>query len=231
MFERTGPIDTGGRVRRPRPGLTTGAVVSAGRRVIERDGLDGLTMRAVATELSTAPTSLYRHVADREALLLAILEQIAAGLPVEVPGDTPYARLLRRLLDAHDYMADHVWVLHILIRGELVAETALAFNDACLADFLAAGLGPGEAMAAFRTCWHLTQGELLNQYPLQPPREPSQRCLAFAAVDPRRLPALAACLAHTPGPHAPRDEFPHALATLLTALLPPAPPPGQPRVR
>ncbi|MGA5701797.1 TetR/AcrR family transcriptional regulator [Peterkaempfera bronchialis] len=221
MFERTGPVEPGrGRLRgRPRPGLTTGGVVAAGRRVIERDGLDALTMRAVAAELGTAPTSLYRHVTDRDALLLAILEQIAAGLPVEVPGGTPRARLLRRLLDAHAYMADHVWVLHILIRGEMVAERALAFNDACLADFLAAGLAPRSALAAFRTCWQLVLGELFDQHPLAPPREPNQRQRAFASADPVRLPALARCVPHIPDAATRHDEFTRNLGALLTSLL------------
>ncbi|MET9399865.1 helix-turn-helix domain-containing protein [Kitasatospora sp. NPDC002965] len=183
--------------KRPRPGLTTAGVVAAGRRVIERDGIDALTMRAVATELGTAPASLYRHVTDREALLLAVLEEIAEGLPVGVSGAGPEARLLRRLVDAHDYMAGHAWVLHILIRGELVAENALPFNDACLADLMAAGLPPGRAMPAFRSCWQLVLGELLSEHPVSPPREPSQRRAAYEGADATRLPALGRVLAET----------------------------------
>ncbi|MFI9331740.1 TetR/AcrR family transcriptional regulator [Kitasatospora sp. NPDC052868] len=206
--------------RRPRPGLTTAGVVAAGRRVIERDGIELLTMRSVATELGTAPASLYRHVVDRDALLLAVLEQIAEGLPVEVPGTGPRDRLLRRLLDAHTYMAGHAWVLHILIRGELVAENALAFTDACLADLLAAGLSPARAAAAFRSCWQLVLGELLSEHPVSPPREPNQRRTAFAAVDPARLPALARVLSDTPyaRPGGRCDELPAALAALIDGL-------------
>lgn len=181
--------------KRPRPGLTTAGVVAAGRRVIERDGIDALTMRAVATELGTAPASLYRHVTDREALLIAVLEQIADGLPVDVPGAGPRERLLRRLLGAHDYMAGHAWVLHILIRGELVARNALAFNDACLADLMAAGLPPERALTAFRACWHLVLGELLSEHPVSPPREPSQRRTVIESADRERLPALGRVLA------------------------------------
>ncbi|MFD5556768.1 TetR/AcrR family transcriptional regulator [Streptomyces sp. NPDC127068] len=176
--------------RHPRPGLTTASVVTAGRQLIERDGLDALTMRAVARELGTAATSLYRHVADRDALLLLILEQIAEGLPVEVPGDTPRERLLGRLVAAHDYLAGHVWVLHILIRGDLVAETAFSFVDACFADFLEAGLSPEETRDAYWACWHLMLGELLAQHPLVPPPEPSQRTRAVDEADDGRLPAF-----------------------------------------
>ncbi|MFJ9948739.1 TetR/AcrR family transcriptional regulator [Kitasatospora sp. NPDC091207] len=195
-------------------------MVTAGRTVIERDGIEALTMRAVATELGTAPASLYRHVADREALLLAVLEQIAEGLPVDVPGAEPTARLLRRLVGAHDYLAGQAWVPHILIRGELVAENAFAFSDACLADLAAAGLPPARAMPAYRACWQLVLGELLSEHPVRPPREPNQRRGAFAAVDADRLPALARVLAELgysePGTHCAELEV--ALRALIDGL-------------
>ncbi|MFF3112904.1 TetR/AcrR family transcriptional regulator [Kitasatospora sp. NPDC057904] len=196
-------------------------MVAAGRRVIERDGIDALTMRAVAAELGTAAASLYRHVADRDTLLLAVLEEIAAGLPVDVPGAEPTARLLRRLLGAHDYMAGHAWVLHVLIRGELVAENALPFNDACLADLLAAGLPPARAASAFRSCWQLVLGELLSEHPVSPPRRPNQRAAAFAAADPQALPALARVHAEVPdrGPGTRCADLQAALAALITGLI------------
>lgn len=220
-MQEPAPVATTGRYgrRRPRPGLTTAAIVSAGRRVIERDGLDALTMRTVAAELGTAATSLYRHVADRDALLRAIQEQVAAGLPVDVPGRSPHRRLHRRLVAAHDHMARHVWVLHILVRGELVAENAFPFIDACLADFLRAGLDPRQAMAAFRACWHLTVGELLDRHPLRPPGEPTQLQQTLARLDLTRLPSLARVIEQTPHRHH-RDEFAHAMDRLLSALLP-----------
>ncbi|MFE7519579.1 TetR/AcrR family transcriptional regulator [Streptomyces halstedii] len=201
----------------PRPGLTPEAIARAGRDLIEREGLDALTMRAVAAELGTAATSLYRHVADRDALLVAILEDIASRLPVEVPGRTPGERLFNRLLTAHDYMAAHVWVLHILIRGDLVARNALPFSDACLADFLAAGLDPRRASTAYRACWHLTIGELLDEHPLTPPRQPSQRERTMEGADPAELPALTRvrALDRREG----HDDYPASLAALLSAFL------------
>jgi AcrR family transcriptional regulator len=205
------------RSRHGRPELSAAAVAEAGRRIIERDGLDALSMRAVAHELDTAATSLYRHVADRDALLLAILEDVAASLPVEVPGRTPRARLLRRLAGAHDYMARSVWVLHILIRGELVAENAFAFSDACIQDLLDAGLTPRAASTAYRACWHLIIGELLDEHPLTPPREPSQRSEAVRRMDAARYPALAGLRApDSPG----RDDMTAVLEKVVDAFLP-----------
>ncbi|MBT0772521.1 TetR family transcriptional regulator [Kineosporia sp. J2-2] len=203
---------------RPRPGLSPAVIVGAGRTLVEREGLEALTMRAVAAELNTAATSLYRHVADRDALLLAMLEQIAAGLPVDVPGRTPRRRLLNRLTGAHDYMAGHSWVMQILVRGELVAENAFRFSDACLHDFTEAGLSPRRALTAFGACWHLTVGELLERHPHLPPRQPTQRTRSISRIDPEQLPALARVRAlDLP---ADRDDYRQQIEALVGAFVP-----------
>ncbi|MFE4976255.1 TetR/AcrR family transcriptional regulator [Kitasatospora sp. NPDC056651] len=207
--------------RRPRPGLTTGAVVAAARRLIERDGIDALTMRAVAAELDTAAASLYRHVSDRESLLLAVLDEIADGMPVDVPGDIPTARLLRRLLDAHDFLARHAWVPHVLVRGELASARALPFVDACLADLMAAGLQPPHAARAYRACWQLLVGELLSEHPVDRPRRPNPRTDSLTAADAQALPALALARTADPylGPGANCAELRTALAALIDGLV------------
>lgn len=202
-----------------RPGLTPSLVAGAGLRVVERDGLEALTMRAVATELGTAATSLYRHVADRDALLVAMLEKIARGLPVEVGGDTPRDRLYRRLLGAHDHMAEHIWALHVLIRREFIAEAVFEFIDACFADLLDTGLSPDEASAAYAACWHLTIGELLDTHPLQAPRRDNQRERAIAGFDVARYPAMA-LVRNRPASEPASDGYARSISTLLTALLP-----------
>ena len=69
-------------IRRGRPAtLTVKAICDAATRVIDRDGLDACTMRAVASELGASPMSVYRHVADKDALLAllpdVLLEDVA----------------------------------------------------------------------------------------------------------------------------------------------------------
>ena len=201
----------------PRPGLSTARIVDAGLEIVRRDGFAALSMRTVAHELDTSATSLYRHVAHRDELVQEILERIAEGLPIDVDGATPTDRLLTRLLAAHAYMRDHLWVVRLLTEGRDVARAALRFSDACLADLLASGLTPAAALTAYRSLWNLVTGSLLNLPPDRPAdAPPTSRQQIIASADLATLPALARVL-RDPAPVG--DDLPVALTALVAGLV------------
>ena len=49
----------------PSGALSRTRIIAEAMRVVQRDGVEVLTMRRLADELGTAPMSLYRHVADK----------------------------------------------------------------------------------------------------------------------------------------------------------------------
>lgn len=51
------------------------ALVDAAGRVLERDGVAGLTVRAVAAEAQVAPMGVYNHLDGKDGLLLAVLQR------------------------------------------------------------------------------------------------------------------------------------------------------------
>src|SRR5690242_9860197 len=65
-----------------RAGLTRAAVARGALRVLDRDGLDGLTMRSVGQELGVQAMSLYNHVRDKDDLLDAIAEEVLSGVAI-----------------------------------------------------------------------------------------------------------------------------------------------------
>jgi AcrR family transcriptional regulator len=63
--------------------LTQAAVVAAARGIVERHGLDALTMRRLATDLGVAPNTLYSHVTGKSALVDLLMDDVAGE--VEAP--------------------------------------------------------------------------------------------------------------------------------------------------
>jgi AcrR family transcriptional regulator len=91
----------------PRAPLTREAIVEAAVGLLDREGLDAVSMRGVSEELGAGPASLYWHVSNKEELLDLVYDRITGEveLPVEVsPWQEQikeFARAWRRVLSAH----------------------------------------------------------------------------------------------------------------------------------
>jgi len=73
------------------------ALVDAAERVLVRDGLGGVTVRAVATEAAVAPMGVYNRFGSKDGLVAAVLVRGFDGLRAATTADDdpdPTARLL-----------------------------------------------------------------------------------------------------------------------------------------
>jgi AcrR family transcriptional regulator len=61
-------------------GLSKEIIVNAAIELLNRDGIDNLTMRALAAVLDTKAASLYRHIKDKNDLYDIIAENIISGI-------------------------------------------------------------------------------------------------------------------------------------------------------
>src|SRR6266851_4269817 len=82
---------------KPRIPLTRDAIVEAALRVLDREGVDGLSMHRVAKELGTGAGSLYWHVRNKGELLQLLSERLLAEMELPDPDPTHWQDQLKDL--------------------------------------------------------------------------------------------------------------------------------------
>lgn len=81
-----------------KPTLTRQLVAEAGVTIADADGLKALTMRRVASALDVATMAPYRHVTDRDDLLVAMVDVITRDRRTLIDDDMGGRRRPRRRL-------------------------------------------------------------------------------------------------------------------------------------
>lgn len=100
---------------RPAPqSLTRRRILDAARDVVEHEGLDGLSMRKVATYAGSKVMSLYRHIEDKDDLLDALVDEIYVEL-AGPPPDMPWRPALRSMaMNERDALVRNPWACALL---------------------------------------------------------------------------------------------------------------------
>lgn len=83
-------------------------VLDAARQLLAEDGLDGLTMRALARRLDVAPNALYSHVPTKTALIDDILDDVLSVVAIPEPDASDWQAGLRTMMSStHRVLLDH----------------------------------------------------------------------------------------------------------------------------
>jgi TetR/AcrR family transcriptional regulator, tetracycline repressor protein len=102
------------RGRGERAGLDAARVIAAARAVLEQDGAAKLSIRAVARRLGVAPNALYSHVAGRDELLDAVLDDVLGEVSIPSPETlrrVPVQAIHDLMLDSYDVLLRHPGLL------------------------------------------------------------------------------------------------------------------------
>jgi AcrR family transcriptional regulator len=139
--------DTPQRARR----LDRPTVVQAALRLMDSVGVDGLTMRRLAEQLGVTPASLYRHVRDKDELLVLLADEIAGQVPL-VRTDLDWRLALGELArGVRGVLLRHRDAARLVASLPPAGPRRLLHIEAILAVLLAAGFG---AQAAAWSAYH-----------------------------------------------------------------------------
>jgi len=129
--------------------LTRDRVLQAAMSLADEAGIDAVTMRRLGEELGVGPMALYRHVANKDDLVDAMVDVVFAeiGLPSPIPDWR--ASMRDRALAVRDALLRHRWATGMLESRLNPGPANLQHHDAVIGCLRAAGFDIGMAAHAY----------------------------------------------------------------------------------
>lgn len=153
----------------PNRGITRAAVLAGALDIIDRDGVDALSMRRLGETLGRDPMALYRHVPNKAAVLDGVVEMIFEQLSLDTTA-TDWAAALRGL--GHDFRElarAHPNVVPLLVTRPLATPLGmrppgiLRHLEEVLALLTGVGFSGGDALHVYRALFGFLYGHVLTE--------------------------------------------------------------------
>ena len=143
--------------------LSKRSILEAAVRLVDREGLEALSMRKLGAELGVEAMSLYNHVPNKEALLDGMVELLLGGLEVPPEGEG-WERRIREAYRAFRELAhEHPNVFPLLIVRPPDTMDGVWLVEEFLGTLRGAGFGPETALYAFRALSSYASGYALAE--------------------------------------------------------------------
>jgi AcrR family transcriptional regulator len=125
-------------------------VLQASLAIADADGLEAVTMQAVARRLGVTPMALYRHVASKADLLDALVEGLLTEFSPPAGELSPGERLRAMGRSIREVARRHPSLFPLLLQRPAVTPESRRVRDSVCAALEEAGLGAAQARQAER---------------------------------------------------------------------------------
>src|SRR6202165_5229313 len=149
--------------------ITRTAILASALTIIDRDGVDGLSMRRLGEAVGRDPRVLYRHVPNKAAVLDGVVEMVFDELSVDA-ANSDWAAALRALArDFRGLARAHPNVVPLLVTRPLATPLGMRPQgilrplESVLALLTAAGFSGIDALQVYRALFGLLYGHVLTE--------------------------------------------------------------------
>lgn len=174
----------------PKPRFTQTDLVDAALVVIDADGFDALSLRAVARELGVTSMAIYTYVASRQELYRLVVDRLISAKLADFVWPDEWHGALRAFADnLSDLIEAHPALIDAFAAGQMRTEIAMSVADHMLQRLLDGGLPIRQAGVAYAAMHAVVLGHAVL-------REAGKTAMPATAPDGafdlREIPALAA---------------------------------------
>ena len=147
----------------PRDTLTREQIVDAAIELLDRDGLEGLNMRALGQRLGSAATAVYWHVGSKDTLIALAADQVWNEIGRPDPAAAGWrAAAAAMATDLHAMLTRHSWLVQAFGSQVLYGPGKASHDDHSLAVYEAAGFTSAQAGRAAVTVFTFVLGHALG---------------------------------------------------------------------
>lgn len=205
------------------PPLSGPRIIAAAVEVADRGGFAALSMRNVGKQLGVEAMSLYHHVANKDALLDALVDWVFAQIELPTAADSWQDGMRRRAGSARRVLVDHPWALALIDSRSNPGPALLRHHDAVIGCLRAGGFPIGLAADAFSVIDAYVYGFALTERNLPFDPGTTTDAVDFAAEVAPLLadyPHLAELVEHltASGEYSFSSQFEHGLEIILAEL-------------
>ena len=179
--------------------LSREVVLQAAVAVADQAGIDAVSMRNLAQELSVVPMALYKHVANKEELLDGMVDVIVAQIDPPTEGTCWKDAIRRRILSAWQVQLRHPWASEVFKSRTHATPAVLDYLDSLIGTFRAGGFSADLTHQMMHALGSRMWGFALEVFPdAPPPTDPDARAtmLTHLAAEHPHLSEVATAWSH-----------------------------------
>jgi AcrR family transcriptional regulator len=183
---------------RPRPRLSRDKVLAAAVALADAGGIESLTMRRLGEQLGVEAMSLYKHVANKDALLDGMIDSVFGEVYQPAGGADWKVQMRQRAVSMREVLKSHPWAVGLMESRLTPGAATLRHHDAMIGALRTAGFPVALVAHALSALDSYIYGFAMQEkgLPFHTPEETTEMAQQFLA-------------------HFPAGEYPH-LAELTT---------------
>lgn len=198
--------------------LSRGRISEAALNLVDREGLDALTMRRLARELEVAPMTLYGYVRDKDDLLDTVVEA-AAERHWQEPRPGPWQERLKQIArELHRGLLDHPALIQLRLRAPIVSPSAMRGTEVAMQALVEAGFELDEAARAFRVVFLYVFGSAAFNLPEVPDRLAREVRAVAVSLPPEEYPTVSRAGEEMAATLGGEEQFELGLATVVAGI-------------
>lgn len=133
-----------------RAALNAEGIFRAALRLVDAQGLEALTMRALAADMGVAPMTLYGHVPNKDDVLLGVVNLVAGEIGLPGPGTPPWDALRSVTREFRRVALRHPNLVPLIVDRPPTGSAGLRTLETALDALRRAGIEPALTAQAYR---------------------------------------------------------------------------------